>query len=127
MPVKAPEVAVPPVPKPIGQWGPSNERFGGFSKTYQEFVTGRPISEAYWVNGKKFDDFKNGALIDAKGDYAQFLEPNGQWKHWFPGDKEFLKLATEQIAKPQRAHRYTGCLRSKKSPRKWRIYLSRTA
>jgi hypothetical protein len=105
-PASSAEVMGPPgtlpaaeVPHPHdgpGHWGPSGENFGGFSKEYQEFITGHPISEAYWVNGKKFDGFVNGALIDAKGDYGQFLLPNGQWESFFPGDSHFLDLAAAQ-------------------------------
>jgi hypothetical protein len=80
-----------------GSWGPSSESFAGFSKAYQEFVTGHPISEAYIVNGIKFDDFANGALIDAKGNYGQFLLPDGQWKSFFPGDARFLEMAERQM------------------------------
>jgi Restriction endonuclease fold toxin 5 len=85
-----------------GAWGPSHEGFSGFSQTYQEFVTGRPISEAYIVEGPsgpvKFDDFLNGALIDAKGNYGQFIDANGAWKGFFPGDDYFRGLAARQLA-----------------------------
>lgn len=85
-----------------GAWGPSHEAFGGFSQAYQEFVTGHPITDAYVVEGPtgpvKFDDFLNGAVVDAKGDYGQFLLPNGDWKGFFPGDNYFLGLANRQLA-----------------------------
>jgi Restriction endonuclease fold toxin 5 len=85
-----------------GAWGASHEGFGGFSRAYQEFVTGRPISEAYIVEGPagpvKFDDFLNGALVDAKGNYAQFIDANGAWRGFFPGDDYFRGLAARQLA-----------------------------
>ena len=41
---------------------------------YQEAVTGVPSEIGYRVNGVKFDGFKNGTLIDAKGPgYERFL------------------------------------------------------
>jgi PPE-repeat protein len=93
----APKTTQPPtVNQGPGHWGPSGENFQGFSKQYQEFVTGHPISDAYFVNGTKFDDFADGALIDAKGDFGQFLLPNGDWKSFFPGDANFLSQAFRQ-------------------------------
>ena len=93
----APKTTQPPtVGQGPGHWGPSGENFQGFSKQYQEFVTGHPISDAYFVNGTKFDDFADGALIDAKGDFGQFLLPNGDWKSFFPGDANFLSQAFRQ-------------------------------
>jgi hypothetical protein len=46
----------------------------------------------------KFDDFLNGALIDAKGNYGQFIDANGAWRRFFPGDDYFLGLANRQLA-----------------------------
>ncbi len=93
----APKTTQPPtVSQGPGHWGPSGENFQGFSKQYQEFVTGHPISDAYFVNGTKFDDFADGALIDAKGDFGQFLLLNGDWKSFFPGDANFLSQAFRQ-------------------------------
>jgi len=41
---------------------------------YQEQICGQPVSEAYWVGGVgkssggvKFDGFKDGILLEAKG------------------------------------------------------------
>ncbi|WP_123028360.1 Tox-REase-5 domain-containing protein [Mycolicibacterium stellerae] len=82
-----------------GAFGPSHEGFAGLSKAYQEFITGRSISEAYIVEGParavKFDDFANGMLIDAKADYQQFVD-KGVWDTWFQGDSKFLKAAVDQ-------------------------------
>ena len=62
-----------PVPVELGVWVPSNEVFSGISKAYQEWRTGRPISEAYIVNGKKFDDYRNGELVDEKANYDDLM------------------------------------------------------
>lgn len=44
------------------------------AKAYQESVTGVPSEIGYRVDGAKFDGFREGTLIDAKGPgYAQFL------------------------------------------------------
>lgn len=92
-PVAAPQQGPGP-----GSWGPSGENFGGFSREYQEGLTGRPISDAYIVDGVKFDDFANGALVDAKGNYGQFIDQStGQWKNWFRGDDALLEQAGRQV------------------------------
>ncbi|WP_254330565.1 Tox-REase-5 domain-containing protein [Corallococcus exiguus] len=60
------------------------------ARRYQEQITGHTADEAYWVGGTstqaggvKFDGFKDGVLLEAKGPgYAKFfdgLEP----KAWF--------------------------------------------
>lgn len=47
-------------------------------------------------DGKRFDGFLNGVLIDAKADYGPFLLPNGEWESFFPGNKYFLGEAVKQ-------------------------------
>lgn len=98
IPAKAPEAVVPSVPKPIGQWGPSNETFGGFSKAYQEAMTGRPISDAYVVDGVKFDGYPNGVLTEVKGQYAQFVNKGtGQFQTWWKGSDAIASQARRQL------------------------------
>ncbi|WP_338282321.1 Tox-REase-5 domain-containing protein [Corallococcus caeni] len=73
-----------------GQWGPAKESMKPPARRYQEQITGHTADEAYWVGGAstqaggvKFDGFKDGVLLEAKGPgYAKFfegLEP----KEWF--------------------------------------------
>ncbi|RKG80198.1 hypothetical protein D7W79_08520 [Corallococcus exercitus] len=73
-----------------GQWGSANESLKPPARRYQEQITGHSADEAYWVGGVgpnsggvKFDGFKDGVLLEAKGPgYAKFfegLEP----KEWF--------------------------------------------
>ncbi|NNB87316.1 Tox-REase-5 domain-containing protein [Corallococcus exiguus] len=73
-----------------GQWGPVKESMKPRARRYQEQITGHTADEAYWVGGTstqaggvKFDGFKDGVLLEAKGPgYAKFfdgLEP----KAWF--------------------------------------------
>lgn len=45
-----------------------------------------------WVqNGIKFDGVKDGVLLDAKGKYAQFINPNtGEFYGWFTGKQDLF-------------------------------------
>jgi hypothetical protein len=49
---------------------------------------------------KKFDDFVNGALIDAKGDFRQFLLPNGEWESTTPSRFRRLIGVPSAVQKP---------------------------
>jgi hypothetical protein len=93
----APESPHPhPVQQP-GSWQPSGENFGGFSKEYQEFITGHPISDAYKVNGVKFDGFSDGSLIEVKGHYGQFVDAaTGEFQDWWAGSNSGGLAAIEQ-------------------------------
>ncbi|MGE6763123.1 Tox-REase-5 domain-containing protein [Corallococcus interemptor] len=74
-----------------GQWGPAKESMSTRARQYQEQITGHSADEAYWVGGTstkaggvKFDGFKDGVLLEAKGlGYAEFFEANFAPKHWF--------------------------------------------
>nr|WP_253895507.1 Tox-REase-5 domain-containing protein [Corallococcus exercitus] len=94
--------------KEPGQWGPSRESMSERARRYQEQITGHSADEAYWVGGVgpnsggvKFDGFKAGVLLEAKGPgYAKFfegLEP----KRWFnnSGAKALIEQAQRQLAK----------------------------
>ncbi|NTX52573.1 Tox-REase-5 domain-containing protein [Myxococcus sp. CA039A] len=91
-----------------GQWGPVNESMKPPARRYQEQVTGHSADDAYWVGGMstqtggvKFDGFKDGVLLEAKGPgYAKFfegLEP----KEWFrnSGAKGLVEQAERQSRK----------------------------
>jgi hypothetical protein len=74
-----------------GKWGPAEETgMSERARAYQELISGHSADDAYWVGGVgrnsggvKFDGFKDGVLLEAKGPgYAEFfegLEP----KYWF--------------------------------------------
>ncbi|WP_426744388.1 Tox-REase-5 domain-containing protein [Myxococcus faecalis] len=73
-----------------GHWGPAKEAMKPPARRYQEQITGHSADDAYWVGGMsapaggvKFDGFKKGVLLEAKGPgYAKFfdeMEP----KEWF--------------------------------------------
>ena len=91
-----------------GQWAPAEE--GGMSqrsRAYQEQISGHSADDAYWVGGvgkksggTKFDGFKDGVLLEAKGPgYAEFFEGLDP-KHWFEhsGAKGLVDQAERQIA-----------------------------
>lgn len=81
-----------------GKWENVNEYMSDFSREYQTHVTGR--TEESWIqNGVKFDGMKNGVLLDAKGKYSNFVDPNtGEFYNWFSGKDDLLSQANRQIA-----------------------------
>jgi hypothetical protein len=90
-----------------GQWGPAKESMKPPARRYQEQITGHSADEAYWVGGMstteggvKFDGFKNGVLLEAKGpNYANKFEDSLDPKFWFAnsGAVDLVKQARRQI------------------------------
>ncbi|CAM4482823.1 restriction endonuclease fold toxin 5 domain-containing protein [Corallococcus exiguus] len=86
-----------------GQWAPANESMSPRARGYQEQITGHTADEAYWVGGTstkaggvKFDGFRNGVLLDAKGPgYAAFFEDNLAPKEWFRLSGKARELVTQ--------------------------------
>ncbi len=66
------------------------------SAAYQSQVTGFPTEIGYVVNGTKFDGFLDGNLLDAKGRYNQFLNPDGSWRSWARAPDDLLAQAQRQ-------------------------------
>ncbi|MCF4007775.1 Tox-REase-5 domain-containing protein [Corynebacterium uropygiale] len=102
------DISVRPVEE-IGEWGPSGENFSKKATEYQEFVTGHPASEAFIVENDgqrvKFDGIDpeyppNGALVDAKYSYDNFIEEGEggklQFKEWFQGRGGIVDQAERQ-------------------------------
>ena len=97
----------PAAPEGPGQWGPANESMSKRAARYQEQITGHPASEAYWVGGKdlksggvKFDGFKDGTLLEAKGSgYANKFTDSLEPQTWFEptGADQLIEQATRQI------------------------------
>ena len=80
-----------------GQWEKSNEVMSGRAAEYQGRITGRP-GEVYRVNGVKFDGFRDGKLVDAKGPgYGNFVK-DGQFRKWFSGADKLIRQARDQLA-----------------------------
>ncbi|WP_240038162.1 PrsW family glutamic-type intramembrane protease [Actinomyces procaprae] len=80
----------------VGTWGKSRNNSPSWrSPTYEEQVTGVRAQDAYYVGGKEFDGFKDGVLIEAKGEGLANLM-NQEWgKHIIP---DAVKQAREQVA-----------------------------
>ncbi len=91
-----------------GQWGPVKESMKPPARRYQEQISGHSADEAYWVGGMstkaggvKFDGFKDGVLLEAKGPgYEKFfdgLEP----EDWFQnsGARDLVEQARRQSEK----------------------------
>jgi RHS repeat-associated protein len=67
-----------------GSWQTVNESMPDRSRAYQAGITGRGANEVYVVNGVKFDGYKGGTLIEAKGPgYGAFVGPIGRFYRWF--------------------------------------------
>ncbi|MBN8229995.1 hypothetical protein JYK02_20995 [Corallococcus macrosporus] len=91
-----------------GQWAPANESMSTRARRYQEQISGHSADEAYWVGDVKFDGFKDGVLLEAKGPgYAKFfegLEP----KEWFRNSG--AQMLVDQADRQSRKVRGTGIL-----------------
>jgi hypothetical protein len=80
-----------------GLWATVNESMSPRAAKYQAQISGRP-GEGYIVNGVKFDGFKNGELLDAKGlGYANFVGPDGKFKPFFTGAEKLVEQAERQL------------------------------
>jgi hypothetical protein len=96
----------PPAQGP-GQWGPAHESMSKRAARYQEQICGQPVSEAYWVGGVgrkskglKFDGFKEGVLLEAKGPgYANKFNEDLSPKKWFElsGAEQLIEQAKRQF------------------------------
>jgi Restriction endonuclease fold toxin 5 len=91
-----------------GQWGPAKESMKPPARRYQEQITGHAADDAYWVGGMstkeggvKFDGFKDGVLLEAKGPgYSKFfegLEPKEWFRH--SGAQGLIEQAQRQSDK----------------------------
>ncbi|MEW9533594.1 RHS repeat-associated core domain-containing protein [Microbispora sp. NPDC049125] len=84
-----------------GSWGSANESMSARAAAYQMEVTGVPHGMVYWVNGVKFDGYRGGVLMDAKGPgYAKFVK-NGRFQPWYNGADDLVAQAQRQL---QAAH-----------------------
>jgi len=97
----------PPPSQGPGQWGPAQESMSKRAARYQEQISGQPVSEAYWVGGVgrqsggvKFDGFKDGVLLEAKGPgYANKFDDTLAPQRWFApsGAKQLIDQAIRQL------------------------------
>ncbi len=79
-----------------GKWKKSTESMSARAAGYQGRITGKP-GEVYRVNGIKFDGYKGGTLLDAKGPgYANFVK-GGRFQPWFDGAEKMVIEARNQL------------------------------
>jgi hypothetical protein len=80
-----------------GKWVSVNESMSLRARLYQLLITGN-IGRSYVIDSVRFDGFRNGILLDAKGPgYARFVE-NDQFKAWWGGSDALLDQAQRQIS-----------------------------
>jgi hypothetical protein len=91
-----PKRPAPPVPKKgPGRWIKIIEGTEQ-SRKYESQITGH-VNEAYYVDTVKFDGFKNGKLIEAKGPgLAKFLVSESKFQVWWEGAEKTLDQAKSQ-------------------------------
>ena len=81
-----------------GKWVRANEHMSSRARRYQEQITGKS-GQAYEFNDVKFDGYKDGRLIEAKGPgYKNFVDRSGNFYDWFRGADALVSQATRQIA-----------------------------
>jgi hypothetical protein len=82
-----------------GGWRTVNEWMSPRAAAYQTKITGRPASESYFVGEVKFDGYRSGKLLEAKGPgYAQWVK-NGKFARFFDGRGKLF----EQMKRQERA------------------------
>jgi len=80
-----------------GKWYKVKESMQPRAASYQTKITGQPVENGYVVNNVKFDGFKNGRLLDAKGPgYNNFIK-DGKFQSWFRGQDALVNQAKQQI------------------------------
>jgi hypothetical protein len=88
----------PPARGP-GRWEPANESMKEPARRYEKQVTGAPAGQIYKVEDVKFDGFKEGVLLEAKGPrYAKFIPDAVENGRWFTGFRGMVKQAQRQQA-----------------------------
>ena len=79
-----------------GKWVQVSENMSDASRAYQRQITG---TDKVWLqNSVKFDGIKDGVLIEAKGNYVNFVNKNtGKYQDWFTGKESLVDQANRQI------------------------------
>jgi len=102
-----------------GQWRPAKESMSSRARAYQEQISGHSADEAYWVGSVRFDGFKDGVLLDAKGPgYANKFFDDFEPKSWFKhsGARALVEQAQRQL----------GVARRTGTPIRWHIAEEKT-
>ncbi|WPB80417.1 Tox-REase-5 domain-containing protein [Archangium violaceum] len=86
-------------PQGPGEWGPVKESMSRRAARYQEQVSGRPVSESYTVRNVRFDGYKDGVLLEAKGPgYANKFTDKLAPKRWFVRNaRKMVEQAQRQL------------------------------
>src|SRR5690606_35788324 len=71
-----------------GKWKRVNETMSERAARYQRQITGRPVDEAYVVDGVRFDGYRNGKLVDMP---EALLEAKGPGYKTFVAEKDFVR------------------------------------
>jgi hypothetical protein len=104
----------PPGP---GQWSPVKESMSRRAARYQEQISGRSVTESYVVRGVRFDGYKNGVLLEAKGPgYANKFTTTLEPEKWFTQSAQSLR------DQAQRQLQVAGGI-----PIRWHVAEARTA
>ncbi|MDA8064029.1 MAG: Tox-REase-5 domain-containing protein, partial [Thermaerobacter sp.] len=82
--------------EPQGGWAEANESMSAASRAYQEYITG--TSKVWLQNGTKFDGMQDGTLVEAKDNYANFVNKEGEFYDWFKGAEALVEQAKRQVA-----------------------------
>lgn len=81
-------------------WTWINQSGSDAAAAYSQQITGVPYGlECVAEDGTKFDgfDYKKGVYLEAKANYMQFYEANGQPKSWYTGHQAMLLEMQRQV------------------------------
>ncbi|WP_342376178.1 restriction endonuclease fold toxin 5 domain-containing protein [Myxococcus stipitatus] len=81
-----------------GRWEPAMESMTESARRYEKQVTGAPDGFIYKVEDVKFDGFKEGVLLEAKGPgYAKFIPDAVENGGWYQGFRKIVLQAERQL------------------------------
>ncbi|MCP3098410.1 restriction endonuclease fold toxin 5 domain-containing protein [Myxococcus sp. K15C18031901] len=82
-----------------GRWEAAKESMKEPARRYEKQVTGAPDGQIYKVEDVKFDGFKDGVLLEAKGPgYAKFIAEAAENGGWYQGFRRIVEQAERQLA-----------------------------
>lgn len=67
------------------------------SRDSQKYITGADDGMVYEINGVKFDGYDGSSLVDAKANYSNFVDKNGNFHNWFNGKNSLMNQAINQL------------------------------
>ncbi|WP_328707279.1 Tox-REase-5 domain-containing protein [Citreicoccus inhibens] len=81
-----------------GRWEFARESMEESARRYEKEVTGAPDGQSYVVGDVKFDGYKDGVLLEAKGPgYAKFIPDAAESGGWFQGFRKIVNQAERQL------------------------------